>query len=207
VASLQEAGANVRLIARRFAVKWNTAACRPAWKSWYPMSGLGGGWRNRFFENAPMLFRQLPGATRTRIVRTWLGPSGAWPVKDCVERAPMLLGHTPCAATPRNGRAHVSLIDATGAHFELVTDHVIAATGYQVDLANVSFLEKEIRSSVWSVDGVPVLSADFQSSVPGLYFVGLTAANTFGPVMRFVLGARYTARRLTRHVAGAQYAV
>ena len=45
------------------------------------------------------------------------------------------------------------------------------------------------------------LSANFESSVPSLYFVGLASANTFGPVMRFTLGAGYTARRLAWHLA------
>jgi hypothetical protein len=37
--------------------------------------------------------------------------------------------------------------------------------------------------------------------VPGLHFVGVASANTFGPVMRFLLGARYASRRISRHVA------
>ena len=47
----------------------------------------------------------------------------------------------------------------------------------------------------------PVLSANFESSAPGLYFVGVMATNTFGPVMRFLTGARYTAEQLSRHLS------
>jgi hypothetical protein len=43
-----------------------------------------------------------------------------------------------------------------------------------------------------------VLSSNFESSVPGLYFTGLVAANSFGPVMRFAFGAGFAARRLTQ---------
>lgn len=43
---------------------------------------------------------------------------------------------------------------------------------------------------------VPVLSPNFESSVPGLYFAGLASANQFGASMRFVIGADYTARRI-----------
>jgi hypothetical protein len=32
--------------------------------------------------------------------------------------------------------------------------------------------------------------------VPGLYFAGIAAANSFGPVMRFAFGAGFAARRL-----------
>ena len=36
------------------------------------------------------------------------------------------------------------------------------------------------------------------ASVPGLHFVGLSSARSFGPVMRFVVGAVHPARTLTR---------
>ena len=46
----------------------------------------------------------------------------------------------------------------------------------------------------------PILDTQFQSSVPGLYFTGLTAANSFGPLLRFASGAGFVARRLTDHL-------
>jgi len=39
--------------------------------------------------------------------------------------------------------------------------------------------------------------------VPGIYFAGLAAANSFGPVMRFAYGAGFAARRLTEAMAKA----
>jgi len=45
------------------------------------------------------------------------------------------------------------------------------------------------------------LSPNFESTVPGLYFVGVSAANTFGPLLRFAFGADFAARRLSRHLA------
>jgi hypothetical protein len=36
--------------------------------------------------------------------------------------------------------------------------------------------------------------------MPGLYFAGLTAANSFGPVMRFAFGAGFAARTVARAV-------
>jgi hypothetical protein len=49
----------------------------------------------------------------------------------------------------------------------------------------------------------PLLSRDYEASVEGLYFVGLAAANHFGPLMRFVYGADFAARRVTRHLAAS----
>jgi hypothetical protein len=37
--------------------------------------------------------------------------------------------------------------------------------------------------------------------VPGLHFVGPASAMSFGPLFRFVVGADYTARRLSAHLA------
>jgi thioredoxin reductase len=199
VAALDEAGANARLVARRAALRWNTPAHRPSWKRWYPMSGLGGGWPNRFYENAPMLFRRLPDEMRTRIVRSWLGPSGAWPVRERVERAPLFLGYTLRSARLHNGKACLGVVGPDGVAQELAADHVIAATGYRVDLRALKFLDADLRARVRTIEGAPTLSPDFESSASGLHFAGVAAANTFGPVMRFLLGARYASRRLTRH--------
>jgi thioredoxin reductase len=202
-ALLHDVGSHPRLVARQPSLKWNSRIIdRPAWKRWNPMSGLGGGWRNRFYENAPMLFRYLPSRTRLRIVRTWLGPAGAYTAKDCVlERVPLVLGHTVERAGIRGDRVHLHLRNDRGEERELSTDHVIAATGYEVDLRALPFLPSSLLSQIRSIGYSPILSSAFESSVPGLHFVGLASANTFGPVMRFLLGARYTAVRLARHFA------
>jgi len=62
-------------------------------------------------------------------------------------------------------------------------------------------LNAAIRSKLKAVNGSPVLSSTFESSVPGLYFTGIAAANSFGPLMRFAFGAGFTARTVTRALA------
>jgi hypothetical protein len=79
------------------------------------------------------------------------------------------------------------------------TDHVIAATGYKVDLQRLSFLSSGLQADIRSLEQAPVLSTSFESSVKGLYFVGAAAAPSFGPLLRFAYGAGFTARRLSRH--------
>jgi cation diffusion facilitator CzcD-associated flavoprotein CzcO len=199
VASLYDVDAEVRLIARRSSLVFNVPAPRPWWQQWYPISGLGGGWRNQFYEHAPAVFRQLPSGLRRWIVGSALGPAGGAPVKGRVERVPVLLGHSLRCAGFRDGRVHLRLLCSDGEERTLQTDHVIAGTGYRADIRRLPFLSKEIRRQLRSAAFTPILSAEFQSSVPGLYFVGLPAANTFGPSMRFLLGAKYTARHLARH--------
>jgi len=83
----------------------------------------------------------------------------------------------------------------------MTADHVIAATGYKVDLERLSFLHPDVLSDIRSVHNTPILSSHFESSVPGLYFVGTAAANSFGPLMRFAVGAGFTATRVSKHLA------
>jgi hypothetical protein len=148
-----------------------------------------------------MLFRRLPREVRRSLVRSAQPPAGGFPVKERVEQVPVLLGVTIRYVRYCAGRAHLRLLCADGDERTVVTDHVIAGTGYRVDLRKLAFLSGELRQRVQAVNFTPILSGSFESTVPGLYFVGLAAANTFGPSMRFLLGARYTARRLASHLA------
>ena len=50
-------------------------------------------------------------------------------------------------------------------------------------------------------DPSPVTMSFFASPMLALYFVGVAAANSFGPVMRFAYGAGYAARRLSTKLA------
>ena len=77
-------------------------------------------------------------------------------------------------------------------------------TGYQVDIDRYAFLPPELLAQVHRRDGYPVLGAGFESSVPGLHFVGAPAALSFGPLMRFVCGTWAAARGLTRGIVGRE---
>src|SRR5208283_3090781 len=167
----------------------------------HPQSGLGPGIRSRFFANSPMAFHYLPERLRVEAVRRTLGPSGGWFIRDkVVGKVPLHLGCTPQGAEVQNGGVRLRVRAADGSVREIVTEHIIAATGYKVDLERLTFLNPAIRSKVKLVDGAPVLSSSFESSVPGLYFVGIAAANTFGPVMRFAFGAGFASRTLTHAI-------
>ena len=146
-----------------------------------------------------MAFHYLPERIRVETVRTTLGPSGGWFIRDkVIGKVPLHLGCTPQGADVRDRRVHLSIQLADGSEREIVTEHIIAATGYKVDLERLKFLNPEMRSKLKALNRAPVLSSSFESSIPGLYFVGVAAANSFGPVMRFAFGAGFAARTLTR---------
>jgi hypothetical protein len=81
-----------------------------------------------------------------------------------------------------------------------LVDHLLLATGYRVDVSRYAFLAPALRDALRTREGYPALAAGFESSVPGLHFLGTASAGTFGPLCRFVAGTKYTARELTRHV-------
>jgi cation diffusion facilitator CzcD-associated flavoprotein CzcO len=206
-AELHQAGADVQLIARRTALKFHSTPTGKPRSSWqrirHPQSGLGPGLRSRFFSDAPGLFHYLPENLRLKIVERTLGPSAGWFVKDKMAQVHCLLGSTLRKVELQNGKVHLNLLAADGTDREVVTEHVIAATGYKVDLDRLGFLSGEIRSKIKTVKGSPILSSAFESSVPGIYFAGLAAASSFGPVMRFAFGAGFAARRLTQTMTKA----
>jgi cation diffusion facilitator CzcD-associated flavoprotein CzcO len=200
---LHEAGASVQLVSRRTELKFHsqpTGKPRSHWQQIrHPQSGLGPGLRSRFFADAPAAFHYLPERLRLEAVRRSLGPSGGWFIRDkVIGKVPLHLGCAPQSAGVQDDRVHLTVRTADGSEREIVTEHVIAATGYKVDLERLKFLNPGIRSQIKALNRVPVLSSSFESSIPGLYFAGVAAANSFGPVMRFAFGAGFAARTLTR---------
>jgi thioredoxin reductase len=166
-----------------------------------PNFGLGPSFRSAVYTLLPGVFHFLPERLRQRIVRRHLGPAAVWFIRDqLVAHVAMHSGWQLQSAQPRNGRAVLSFVGAEAGQFEVETDHVIAGTGYRVDLARLPFLDETLRSQVQVEGAYPKLTRQFESSVPGLYFVGLASAAAFGPLTRFALGAGYTARKLSSHL-------
>jgi hypothetical protein len=206
-ALLYEAGADVQLVARAKALlfheKMPLDKPRSLWqKARSPLSGLGPGIRSRMFADAPGMFRYLPENYRLRTVRTFLGPAGGWFAKEKVMgKVPLVLGSSLERAEVSGHFVSLQLRSDDGSLRRIDAEHVIAATGYKVDVGRLTFLNASLRDKIRLLEGAPILSPSFESSVRGLYFVGLAAANSFGPVMRFACGASYTARRLSREMA------
>jgi thioredoxin reductase len=93
------------------------------------------------------------------------------------------------------------LVNKSGETRLLEVDHVIAATGYKPALACLPFLDPGLHRRIDAIDDVPELSASFEASTPGLYFIGALAVHSFGPFVRFACGASFTAPRLAHHLA------
>jgi thioredoxin reductase len=206
-AILHEAGVDVQLVARGEALKFHsrmqTDKPRSLWQQVRsPISGLGPGLSSRFYANFPHVFHGLPESYRVETVRTFLGPAGGWFAKDKVMgKVPLSLGYAIESAQISENRVCLNLRSENGNQRTLRVDHVIAATGYRPDMDRLTLLSADLRSKVKTAHRSPVLSRAFESSVPGLYFTGLAAAYSFGPVMRFAFGAGYTSHHLTEKIA------
>jgi cation diffusion facilitator CzcD-associated flavoprotein CzcO len=85
-------------------------------------------------------------------------------------------------------------------HGSAVFDHVLLGTGYRVDIAKLGMLAPNLLRRVACRDGAPRLAHGFESSVPGLHFVGASTVASYGPLMHFVAGTGFAARELTEAV-------
>jgi hypothetical protein len=209
-AALRRAGASVTLVSRRAEVRFHGGG-RPRRRIdalLSPLTPLGPGWKKWLCCEWPLVFHALPERLRLHIVRRYLGPAPAHAVREVIE------GHVPYrlrsriagAALTREGRVALTIEQAGEARDTLVVDHVLAATGYRVDVGRLGLLDPALASDIASIDRSPVLSRHFESSVPGLFFVGTPSAYSFGPMFRFACGAGYTARRLTPYIASTMRA-
>jgi thioredoxin reductase len=206
-ALLAEQGTRVRVLARADRLRWNDVPPpldRPRTRALRaPHSGLGCGWRNWFYAERQGLYRRLPGTTRSRIAATALGPAGAWWIRDRVEGAvEVLTSHRVTAARPVPGGVRLELDAGAGRPSRsLETEHVIAATGFRATRDRLALLSPGLRADLATTpDGAPVVDHVFETTYPGLFLAGLITAPAFGPSMRFVHGATFTARTLLRGV-------
>ncbi|POX53482.1 FAD-dependent oxidoreductase [Streptomyces sp. Ru72] len=198
-----EAGARVRVVARG---QGRVAFGAPPWDQpkLRPESPFGRAWSLWALSYYPHPYRFLPAQTRHYLVRRVLGPLGAWWLRDRfqenvqVREVVGILG-----ASVADGSPALTVRTHTGRTEEMTADHVIAATGYRVDISAMGFLGHELRTRLAVSRGTPRLGAGYVSSVPGLYFTGLPAAASYGPVMRFVCGTEFASPRLAKHLATA----
>ncbi|HVY15172.1 MAG TPA: NAD(P)-binding domain-containing protein [Rhodopila sp.] len=204
-ALLGQAGAKVEVIARKPVIHFHNPP-PPGGRTFMekvraPTTTVGPGWPSFLCTHAPLVFHAMPEAFRLKVVRKHLGPAPGWFVREHVEgKMPLRVSTRVERVNPVDGRVRLDLAGEDGSRSQLEVDHVVAGTGYRVDLRRLGFLDAALRGDIRSVEETPVLDSHFGASVKGLYFVGASAANAFGPVLRFACGAEFTAKRLSRHL-------
>jgi cation diffusion facilitator CzcD-associated flavoprotein CzcO len=203
---LAREGAHARIIARTNEIEFNRipdASDHTLFaRIQRPASGIGRGWRSVFCAQAPLLFYRLPDSLKQRAIRSHMKPAAGFYMRGRIEgRVATSLGRSITKADQAGGRIALTLSDNGGTRERLAFDHVVAATGYRTDMRRLPFLSPELLSRIALRGPHPVLSDSFETPVPGLYCVGPAAMNSFGPLMRFMVGAEFAAPRVSGRLA------
>jgi len=203
-ALLHEGGARVEVVARADRVAWIPVGVNGSGLTrsllnelLYPPTEVGPPGIN-WVAGAPDVFRRLPSVVRAEITRRCTVPVGASWLCGRLSDVPITIGRSIASASASNGGATVVLDDGTRRD----VDHVLAATGYRVDMARSALLARELTTRLRLTGGYPELRTGFEASVERLYFLGAAAVGSFGPVMRFVVGTWFSAPALTRAILG-----
>jgi FAD-dependent urate hydroxylase len=202
-ALVREAGGNSEIFVRDDEVVFHgrTPRERPLWqriKS--PMTVLGESRRSWVLQQLPLIVHVLPRERRTRFVKRHFGPASPWWIKDRFQGVPTHLRHEVVSAGKSGQGVQLEMRNGDGRTRNVQADFVIAGTGYDINVSRLKFLDAEISDRIQRTEQAPTLNINFESSVPGLYFIGPLSFMCFGPLFRFVTGAEVTARRLARLV-------
>jgi cation diffusion facilitator CzcD-associated flavoprotein CzcO len=205
-ALLNDSGASVTIVARDSALRYHTPPSPEDGKLWNrirnPATTIGPGWRSWAAVKLPFLFRFVPEKLRLEIVKRHLGPAPGWFVRQRVEgKVREMLNCRLDAARMMGKRVLLRITDRRGEARTVECDHVVAATGFAMNLSKVPFIAPSLRPHIATTGAAPKLSGNFETTLRGLYVVGPASANCFGPVMRFMTGAEYAAPALARHLA------
>ena len=201
-ALLLEAGAEVQVVARRHELTWEAAVAQVLRLPDYilrPPSKLCEGW-GCAFADSPAAFRLLPESVRVRKALTSFGPKGAWWLRDRVEGVlEVLTGHQLRSAEPHGSGVRLHLDGPERSSIE--ADHVIAGTGFRIDVSRLTYLSKEIQTGLTTRGNCPLVNRAGESTIPGMYFAGALTSVSLGPGVRFISGTHQTAPQLARSVA------
>ncbi len=201
----RESGAHVQLVTRSPLVWIQDDPAFPVHRSLLerirnPKAGISPGWFHWQLEHFPYLFQSLPRAGKDRILRGRgsYGPMGASWLK------PRVIGQVDLYESQRveQMREGDNGVEVTLSNNKVLhADHVILGTGYRADVKRLPMLHADLLPQIKTYRDAPILSGTFESSVPGLYFIGFTSVLSCGPFYRFVVGTDAAARQVTRAVS------
>jgi FAD-dependent urate hydroxylase len=202
-ALLREAGAAVDVVARR-PIVW-LAPDRMHVRTRLerivaPNASIAPGWGNWLLDHLPYLFYRLPQARKDSHNGSYHSGATDWLRDRVIGKVRVHEGRTVAHLDATAGRVTATLSDGA----RLGADHVLLATGYRVDLDRLALIHPALRAAIKTDRAAPLLSPWFESTVPGLYFIGLTSLHSFGPLYRFVAGCGAAARRVAAAITRAR---
>jgi pyridine nucleotide-disulfide oxidoreductase len=203
-ALLHEANAQVELIARESHLRWIGMHSwlhhlGPISSMLYSPHDVGPVGISRLVAY-PKLVSHVPLRLRDRIRSRAVRPAGARWLPERLAAVKLTTGRTVSAAKAVGEEVELKLDDGS----ERRVDYVLLGTGYKMDISRYDFLSPELTRDVEQFDGYPKLASGFRTSVPGLHFIGATAARSFGPLLYFVAGTEFASRELVYHLSGSR---
>lgn len=198
-ALLHEAGAAVQVVARG-PIKWlppdRWGTRSRLERLLAPDAGIAPGWTNWVWDHMPFLFYRFPQPWKDSYNAIYHSGATDWLRGRVLGKVTLREGQTVAQLRVAQGKLHGTLSDGA----QVSADHVILATGYTVDLTKLAMVHASLRAAIRTDRAIPILSHWFESSVPGLYFIGLSSLRAFGPLYRFVAGCGAAARRVAEAV-------
>ena len=203
-ALLHEANAQVEVIARESHVRWIGQHSwlhhmGPISTMLYSSHDVGPVGISRLVAY-PNIVSHIPLKLRDRIRTRAVRAAGSRWLPERLAAVKITTGRSVSHAKAVGDEVILKLDDGS----ERRVDHVLLGTGYQVDISRYDFLPLELTRDIEQFDGYPKLSSGFRTSVPGLHFVGATAARSFGPLLYFVAGTEFASRELVHHLPSAR---
>jgi hypothetical protein len=200
-ALLHEAGAFPRVFARRSPIIWlkggryqkKLGRAKPIF---YAPTDVGPIGLSRLLAK-PGLFTTLPRGLQDKLARRAIRPAGAKWLVPRLEDVELNIGRSVVSAAPFADGLQLKLSDGS----TVLVDHLLCGTGYKVDVSRYSFISPELIRKVRTYgNGFPTLRRGFESSEPGLFFLGAPASYSFGPILRFVSGSWFASEQLTKEI-------
>jgi len=200
-ALLHEAGADVEILVRRnhvhfLGLKDRLRTFPAVSRALFSPTDVGPAGISRLVA-APDTLTKFPRSIQDRLRRISIRPAGARWLRERLRDVPISVNTAVASAVASHGKLRLILSDNT---IRLV-DHALLGTGYRVNVSRYPFLGPRLLDQLHLADGFPRLGPAFESSVPGLHFLGAPAAWSYGPLMYFVSGTKYAASTLLRHVS------
>jgi thioredoxin reductase len=200
-ALLHEAGADVEIIAKIPHLRWIGMhqwlhKLGPISSTLYSHHDIGPAGISRLVA-MPNVMRYMPLRFRDKIRIRAVRPAGSPWLPERLKKVKVSTGRMVIDARAVGDEVRLRLDDGS----ERSAQHVLMGTGYSVDIGKYEFMSPELLKGVQLFDGYPVLTSGFCSSVPGLHFIGATAARSFGPLLYFVTGTGFASRQLTSHIS------
>jgi FAD-dependent urate hydroxylase len=199
-ALLHENGAEVEIIIRSTSVKWlgwkkKIQSLGPVAKLFYSWTDVGPAGISQIVSR-PALLKRFPREMQDRLRVRSIRPAGASWLMARLASVPITTGRSIVSAAEDASEVCLKLDDGA----ERAADHVLLGTGYRVNVARYGFLAPNLLANLRLSGGFPQLGPGFESSLPGLHFLGAPASWSYGPLMNFVSGTKYAGTHLANHI-------